>query len=36
MTQPYIYWSLDTPCGYFIGLYSNIVSGGILDKKNAR
>ena len=32
MTQPYIYWSLDTPYAYFIGLYSNIANGGILDK----
>jgi len=32
MTQPYIYWRLDTPYAYFIGLYSNIANGGILDK----
>ena len=32
MTQPYIYWSLDTPYAYIIGLYSNIANGGILDK----
>ena len=30
--QPYIYWSLDTPYAYIIGLYSNIANGGILDK----
>ncbi len=32
MTQPYIYWRLDTPYAYFIGLYSNIANSGILDK----
>jgi hypothetical protein len=32
MNQPYIYWSLDTPYAYIIGLYSNIANGGILDK----
>ena len=32
MKQPYIYWSLDTPYAYIIGLYSNIANGGILDK----
>ena len=32
MNQPYIYWSLDAPYAYFIGLYSNIANGGILDK----
>jgi hypothetical protein len=32
MTQPYIYWRLDTPYAYIIGLYSNIANGGILDK----
>jgi acid phosphatase type 7 len=32
MTQPYIYWSLNTPYAYIIGLYSNIANGGILDK----
>ena len=32
MAQPYIYWRLDTPYAYFIGLYSNIANGGILDK----
>jgi hypothetical protein len=32
MKQPYIYWSLDTPYAYIVGLYSNIANGGILDK----
>ena len=32
MKQPYIYWSLDTPYAFIIGLYSNIANGGILDK----
>src|SRR6516162_6719913 len=32
MRQPYIYWRLDTPYAYFIGLYSNIANGGILDE----
>jgi hypothetical protein len=32
MNQPYIYWSLNTPYAYIIGLYSNIANGGILDK----
>ncbi len=32
MTQPYIYWRLDTPYAHIIGLYSNIANGGILDK----
>jgi|SRR5215472_16493418 len=32
MRQPYIYWRLDTPYAHFIGLYSNIANGGILDK----
>jgi acid phosphatase type 7 len=32
MTQPYIYWRLDTPYAYIIGLYSNIANSGILDK----
>jgi Calcineurin-like phosphoesterase len=31
MTQPYVYWRLSTPLAYFIGLYSNIANGGILD-----
>jgi len=32
VNQPYIYWSLNTPYAYIIGLYSNIANGGILDK----
>ena len=31
MTQPYVYWRLDTPLAYIVGLYSNIANGGILD-----
>lgn len=31
MIQPYVYWRLNTPLAYFIGLYSNIANGGILD-----
>jgi hypothetical protein len=31
MTQPYIYWRLNTPLAHFVGLYSNIANGGILD-----
>jgi hypothetical protein len=29
MTQPYVYWTLDTPCATMIGLYSNVE--GLLD-----
>jgi acid phosphatase type 7 len=31
MIQPYVYWRLKTPLADFIGLYSNIANGGILD-----
>jgi len=31
MIQPYVYWRFDTPLAYFVGLYSNIVNGGMLD-----
>ena len=31
MTQPYLYWRLDTPLAYIIGLYANIANGGMLD-----
>ena len=31
MIQPYVYWRLDTPLAYIVGLYSNIVNGGMLD-----
>jgi len=34
MNQPYVYWRLDTPLAYIIGLYSNIANGGILDDPN--
>lgn len=32
MTQPYVYWRLDTPLAYIIGLNANIANGGILDE----
>jgi len=35
MIQPYAYWRLDTPLAYIIGLYSNIVNGGMLDDPTA-
>jgi hypothetical protein len=31
MCQPYVYWSLDTPYAYFIGLYTNVPEGGWID-----
>jgi len=31
MIQPYVYWRLDTPLAYIVGLYSNIANGGMLD-----
>jgi acid phosphatase type 7 len=31
MIQPYVYWRFDTPLAYIVGLYSNIVNGGMLD-----
>ncbi len=31
MVQPYVYWRLDTPLAYIIGLYTNIANGGVLD-----
>jgi Calcineurin-like phosphoesterase len=31
MIQPYVYWRLNTPLAYIIGLFSNIANGGILD-----
>jgi hypothetical protein len=31
MTQPYVYWTLDTPLATFIGLYSNV--DGLLDAR---
>ncbi|HTS67454.1 MAG TPA: metallophosphoesterase [Terriglobia bacterium] len=32
MTQPYVYWTLDTPLATIVGLYSNI--DGMLDAKD--
>ncbi|GCF07717.1 metallophosphoesterase family protein [Dictyobacter arantiisoli] len=31
MTQPNVYWTLDTPLATFIGLYTNVPEGGELD-----
>src|SRR5947207_2025044 len=31
MTQPNVYWTLETPFATFIGLYSNVPEGGQLD-----
>src|SRR5579859_3522441 len=31
MTQPNVYWTLETPLATFIGLYSNVPEGGKLD-----
>lgn len=31
MIQPYVYWRLNTPLAYIVGLYSNIANSGILD-----
>lgn len=31
MIQPYVYWRLDTPLAYIVGLCSNIANGGMLD-----
>ncbi|MFL5173734.1 MAG: metallophosphoesterase family protein [Microvirga sp.] len=31
MIQPYVYWCLDTPLAYFIGLYTNVPEGGEID-----
>lgn len=35
MTQPYVYWRLDTPLAQFIGLYANVANGGLLDDPHA-
>ena len=35
MIQPNVYWRFDTPPAYIIGLYSNIVNGGMLDDPTA-
>ena len=32
MIQPYVYWRFDTPLAYIIGLYTNVVNGGMLDE----
>lgn len=31
MTQPYVYWRLNTPLMHIIGLYANVENGGMLD-----
>jgi len=31
MTQPNVYWTLDTPFATFVGLYSNVPEGGKFD-----
>jgi hypothetical protein len=31
MTQPNIYWTLDTPYATIVGLYTNVVTGGYID-----
>jgi hypothetical protein len=31
MTQPNVYWTLETPLATFIGLYSNVPEGGTFD-----
>ncbi len=31
MTQPNVYWTLDTPLATFVGLYTNVPDGGRLD-----
>ena len=35
MIQPYVYWRLHTPFAYIVGLYSNVVNGGMLDDPTA-
>jgi hypothetical protein len=35
MIQPDVYWRLDTPAAYFLGLDSNVVNGGMLDDPTA-
>ena len=34
MMQPYVYWRLETPFAYIIGLYANVANGGVLDDPN--
>ena len=31
MVRPYVYWCLDKPLAYFIGLYTNVPEGGLID-----
>ena len=31
MTQPNVYWTLETPFVTFIGLYTNVPEGGWMD-----
>jgi 3',5'-cyclic AMP phosphodiesterase CpdA len=31
MTQPHVYWTLETPLATFVGLYTNVPEGGELD-----
>src|SRR5262249_56151805 len=32
MIQPFVYWRFETPLAHFIGLYTNVVNGGMLDE----
>ena len=34
--QPYVYWALDSPFAYFIGLYTNVPEGGQIDSDQRR
>src|SRR3954454_12590409 len=36
MIQPFVYWCLDTPLAYFIGLYTNVPEGGEIDDEQRR
>lgn len=36
MTQPYPFWILNTPVLSVIGLYANVVNGGLLDEPNGQ
>ncbi len=31
MTQPHVYWTLEAPFATFVGLYSNVPEGGVLE-----
>ncbi len=35
MIEPYVYWRFDTPLAYIIGLYTNVVNGGMLTSRGA-